>query len=258
MEFPCEPVGTDADTRQELTSKSARGRARKSVRFRLAQSRSDLEGAFRILQKRYAESGLTPNVGAKLRVMPYHLWSDTQVFVALHQDRVIGSVTLVRDGIEHGLPMESTYPEAIQKLRSKGVRIGEICCLCVGSDNPNSSTELFAGLTRIMTFHARFMQLDSLLAVVHPRHGKFYRHAMGFKEIGGLSSYRQVGGQPGIPVLGELQAESGCRDRWKRVYFAGNFSAGELEPRPMSMIDREYFRRFLHGYMQPVATRRAA
>jgi hypothetical protein len=225
--------------------------------YRLAQSRLDFEGAFRILQQRYAESGLTPNVGARLRVMPYHLWPSTQVFVALDQNRVIGSVSLVRDERSHGLPMESTYQEAIDGLRAEGLLVGEVCCLCVGSEKSHSSGELFAGLTRIMMFHARHMGLDALVAVVHPRHGKFYRHAMGFSEIGGLSAYRQVGGQPGVPILGQVNDDSRYRDRWKRNYFVGDFSEEELRPHPMSLIDREYFRRHLDPAFQP-RERRAA
>ena len=108
-----------------------------------------------------------------------------------------------------------------------------------------------------MMFHARYTGLDCLVAVVHPRHGKFYRLAMGFAEIGGLSAYRQVAGQPGVPILGAVKDQSRYRDRWKRNYFVGNFTDEELRPHPMTMIDREYFRRFLDGASQ-AAIRRAA
>jgi hypothetical protein len=98
-----------------------------------------------------------------------------------------------------------------------------------------------------MMFHARYSGLDSLVAVVHPRHGKFYRLAMGFQEIGGLSAYRQVGGQPGVPILGHVKDDSRYRDRWKRNYFGGGFTEDQLRPSPMSMIDRAYFGKFLEG-----------
>ena len=248
---------SESETRQGSACEPEREVRRDPVIYRAAQSRSDFEGAFQILQQRYAESGLTRNLGSKLRVMPYHLWADTQVFVALHQDRVVGSVSLVRDGDQHGLPMESTYRESVEGLRAAGVRLGEVCCLCVGSEKAHSSGELFAGLTRIMMFHARYTELDCLVAVVHPRHGKFYRLAMGFTEIGGLSAYRQVAGQPGVPILGAVKDDSSYRDRWKRNYFVGNFSNQELRPHPISMIDREYFRRFVEGASQ-AAVRRAA
>jgi hypothetical protein len=141
--------------------------------------------------------------------------------------------------------MESTYPSEIADLRSQGVVIGEVCGLCVGSERSHSSGELFAGLTRIMMFHARHTGLDSLVAVVHPRHGKFYRLAMGFREIGGLSAYRQVGGQPGVPILGHVKDDSQYRDRWKRNYFGGEYPEEQLRPNPMSMFDRAYFGRFV-------------
>ena len=228
------------------------------VTYRLARSRSDYEGAFRILQKRYAESGLTRNPSMPMRVMPFHLWPQTQVFVALDQDRVIGSVSLVRDEGDHGLPMESTYKEVVERLRSQGLMLAEVCCLCVGSDDKHSTGELFAGLTRIMAFHARYVGIKSLVAVVHPRHSKFYRLAMGFSEIGGLSAYRQVGGRPGVPIQGQFHDDSSFRGRWKRYYFAGAFAEEELRPRPMSMIDREYFRRFVENYDQTAERRSAA
>ena len=122
------------DVRRDSTESQAEARkasshelsprvSRDRVTYRAALSRADFEGAFRILQQRYAESGLTRNFGAKLRVMPYHLWADTQVFVAVLRDRVIGSVSLVRDGTTHGLPMESTYKESVDGLRSADLRL---------------------------------------------------------------------------------------------------------------------------------------
>lgn len=248
-----------SDAGPGFASEHARKLPGQRVVYRLAQSRSDFEGAFKVLQRRYRESGLTRDVGAKMRVMPYHLWPDTQVFVALdaESDRVIGSVSLVRDSSQYGLPMESTYREAIDELRQKRIRLGEVCCLCVGSEKAHSSGELFSSLTHIMMFHARHVGLDSLVAVVHPRHGKFYRLAMGFKEIGGLSAYRQVGGQPGVPILGQVNDDSRYRERWKRNYFVGSFSLDQIRPHPMTMIDREYFRRFVDSTKRD-AVRRAA
>ena len=216
-----------------------------SVIYRTAQSRADLAGAFRLLQRRYVDTGLSPNRDATMRVMPYHLWSETQVFVAVHRNTVIGSVSLIRDGHRDGIPMESTYGDAIKRVRNEGSRLGEVCSLSVDSPGALSSGELFGQLTRLMMFQARYVGLEYLVAVVHPRHAKFYQLAMGFQEIGGLSHYNQVGGQPGIPILGSVNDRSSYRSRWRRYYFDGTYSDAELEPRPISPADREFFRQYL-------------
>lgn len=220
--------------------------------------RDDFEGAFRILQTRYMDSGLTRDRAARVRIMPYHFWPQTQVFIAVDNHRIIGSVSLVRDSPEYGLPMESTYRDSINRLRSTPLRLAEVCCLCVGSEKSYSSGELFSGLTRIMMFHARFARIDSLVAVVHPRHGKFYRAAMGFAEIGGLASYRQVAGQPGVPILGSVNDKSKYRTRWRQNYFAGQFTDEQLRPHKMSEIDREYFRQQLANSSESIPRRNAA
>lgn len=141
--------------------------------------------------------------------------------------------------------MESTYPYAVSKLRQEGRIFGEACSLTVKSPNNLSTGEVFNQLTRLMMFYARRAGLDHLIAVVHPRHAKFYKLAMGFRTIGELTPYHQAGGQPGIPVLGSVIDPSSYKTRWRKFYFDDNFSEDELKPRPMNPVDRLYFQSLL-------------
>ncbi|WP_146526424.1 N-acyl amino acid synthase FeeM domain-containing protein [Novipirellula artificiosorum] len=223
---------------------------RDCVEYRTARSHADFRGAFELLQARYAEAGLATANAKSLRVLPYHLWTETQIFVAVkrtaaHRDQIIGSVSLVCDGNSGGIPMESTFGEAVTNLRRKGVPFGEVCSLCVESLGARSSVEMFGQLTRIMMYFARRRKLQTLLAVVHPRHSKFYQHAMGFQPIGGSAPYRQVGGQPGIPVLGSVNDQSQYRARWRKYYFDGVYDDAELQPYPMNQIERIYFQSYM-------------
>ncbi len=225
------------------------------IDYRTARSRADLAGAFRLLQQRYAAVGLSCQDAPDMRVLPYHLWDQTQVFVALKRGEVIGSVSLVRDG-KHGIPMESTYASAVAALRGQGLRVGEVGSLTVESSGAESSGELFRGLTRLMLFQARYLGLDNVLAVVHPRHAKFYQLAMGFERIGGVSQYDQVGGQPGIAILGSVNDRLSYGPRWRSNYFDGTYTDAELKPRPMSAADRDFFRHYL-TQNEPIRRRRA-
>jgi len=214
------------------------------VQVCIARSRTDWVSALQLLQRRYCEAGLSP-AKAVIRVLPYHLWPETQLIVAKHRDQVIGSVSLTRDGNTEGIPMEATYRDAVAELRRQGTPFGEVCSLSVDSPEDLSTGEIFGQLTRLMMFHARFVGLDKLIAVVHPRHAKFYQRAMGFQTIGGLCSYPHVGGQPGIPILGHVNDRSHYRSRWQRFYFAGEYAPAELSPHTLSQADLAFFRQFL-------------
>lgn len=214
------------------------------VHVQIARDRSDLIGAFELLQRRYALAGLSDS-SSPLRVLPYHLWSQTQVIVAKYRGKVIGSVSITRDGHRGGVPMESTYQDAIGQLRQQGTPFGEVCSLTVESPEGQSTGEIFGQITRLMMFHARFVGLDQLVAMVHPRHAKFYQRAMGFLTIGGTTQCQQVAGMPGVPILGHVNDRSHYRARWQRFYFDGHYSDAALKPHELGPSDVAFFQQYL-------------
>ncbi|TWU19981.1 N-acyl amino acid synthase FeeM domain-containing protein [Allorhodopirellula heiligendammensis] len=209
------------------------------IEYRLACSRSDFLGAFELLQTRYLEAGLADcTAGAcRIRMMPYHRWEQSQVFVAEAQERIVGTVTLVRDG-RYDLPICDNYEREILAAREIG-RVGEITSLAVDPVHPKPA-EVFGQLTRILTFYARYHGMDFLAATVHPRHAKFYQHAMGFQVIGDEVQCRQVCGNPGVAVLGAVNDRSKYRRRWQDYYFDGVFPRSEMHPRPITADEHSY------------------
>ena len=225
------------------TEQSGASNELSGLQFQTACGRQDLESAFRLLHRRYCAVGLSSAYDRRLRILPFHFWKQTQVFVAKRAEEIVGCITLITDNGENDLPIESVYPESIASLKRQGERIGEISCLAMEPGCSESSTRLFGELTRRTMFFARSAGLTRLAAVVHPRHAKFYRHAMGFEVIGGLARLAHVEGQPGLPILGTVNDPTPYRARWRQFYFDGAFPEEEIHPRPMSQIDREYFRR---------------
>nr|WP_182871043.1 hypothetical protein [Rhodopirellula sp. JC639] len=177
--------------------------------------------------------------------MPYHLWSQTQVFVAVHRNKVIGCVSLTGEGNALGMPMESTFGDIVSELRRSGKSFAEVCSLTVDSPNNVSTGEIFGQLVRLMMFYSRSLGIHQLVAVVHPRHSKFYQRAMGFETIGDSRSYQLVGGHPGVPILGDVNDRMRYRKRWQKLYFDGTYSRGELDPKPMGDAEIAYFRQYL-------------
>ena len=208
------------------------------IEYRLACSRSDFLGAFELLQTRYLEAGLADcTAGAcRIRMMPYHRWEQSQVFVAVLGERVIGTITLVSEGA-FNLPIVDYYSHEINASRAGG-SVSEIASLAVDPSH-TKPTEVFGQLTRLLMFFARNQGAQSLAAIVHPRHAKFYQHAMGFQVIGDEVRCRQVGGKPGVAVLGSVNDRSQYRERWQGHYFEGGYSNECIQPRPIS--EKEYF-----------------
>ncbi len=211
------------------------------IKYRPVCSRSDLLGAFALLQNRYEAAGLAESMPSRtsmpsIRMMPYHGWYQSQVFVAAMGRRIVGTVTLIRDG-QNCLPISENYRREIQSARAIG-RVGEITSLAVDPVHPKP-TEVFGQLTRLLTFFARYHRMDYLAATVHPRHAKFYQNAMGFRVIGDEIQCDHVAGKPGVAVLGSVNNASDYRDRWKDYYFTGRFTRDKLLPRPMTI--REFY-----------------
>ena len=245
MERDCQMKTKDAECGTQLQIAHTDNQPEASIVCRTARTREDLIGAFQLLKRRYSETGLCRENSASLRVLPYHLWHETQVFVTVQGGRVIGTLSLIRDSDRQQIPMESNYADIISNLRSRGSRLAEVSSLCVDPTPSVSRGDLFGQLTRLMIFHARFVGVEHLVAVVHPRHAKFYRRAMGFEEIGGLSKYQQAGGQPGIAILGKVNDRASYGLRWQRYYFDGAFSEAELRSQKIAPADRVFFEKFL-------------
>lgn len=206
---------------------------------RTCRTREDYVAAFTLIQRRYHAIGLVLDSDVSMRIMPYHLSPASQVFVAERGSEVVGTITLIQDS-DDGLPMDGGYPDSIQRLRQTGKRVGEIASLAI-APTQSSPAEVFVRITKLLTFFARKQDLQYLAAIVHPRHAKFYRHAMGCQSIGEEREIETVGGNPGIPMYGNINDPSRYHTRWRDDYFVGDYLAQELLPVPMSETDCEYF-----------------
>ncbi|MDM4018345.1 N-acyl amino acid synthase FeeM domain-containing protein [Roseiconus lacunae] len=254
------PEPTKRNEHGTKAAKSLTGRAVIGINepiLRLAQTRTDYEGAFSLLQRRYEESGLAGVSNASMRVMPYHLSDRSQVIVATSLRRVVGTLTLVRGAERSEFPISKTHPEVFESLQGQIDQVAEVCSLAIDTLPSASTGEMFGQLTRIMMFHARRSGIEDLVAVVNPRHVRFYERAMGFDVIGEPRPCEHVSDHLGIAIRGAVNAPSRYRKRWRKFYFEGDFSPTELAAKPMTGPDRDYFRTHLVSPPPPPARRRA-
>lgn len=208
---------------------------------KVADDRREREAAFRLVYSAYLRAGLIEPNPWQMRVTPYHLAPETTVFVASQDGQVLCTVTLVPDG-EMGVPMESIFPGEIEALRSRGVTFGEVSCLADRRRDFSRTLPVFLRVNRWMAQYARFHGLDRLVIAVHPRHARFYKRFMGFKEMTTEERYYPaVKNNPAIAC--NLEFAEVDRNKpicWEQI-FSTPIPPTELRRRPMSLADLEYF-----------------
>src|SRR5690606_15614724 len=116
-----------------------------------------------------------------LRVTKYHALPSTTTIVAMKDDRVLATVSIIRDG---SLGFPSSQIIDTTHLRSGGKRVAEISALAVHRDYRESRGELLWPLLVYMyRYCTKLFGVDSLLISVHPSHFPFYEALLGFKPL---------------------------------------------------------------------------
>ena len=170
-------------------------RVTSELEVKIARSKEELLAAFRLVYQSYSRSGLVASNPSRLRLTPYHLLPESEVLVAKARGIVISTMSLFVDG-KYGLPMESMYPKEISTLRQRGLKIAEVGSLADRRNAQFRFIETLAVLGKLLAQSAVHRSVDTLVAVVHPRHAKLYKRLLGFKQVGEHTSCPYANGNP--------------------------------------------------------------
>lgn len=174
--------------------------------FKLAQTRSELEGAFRVLHDAYVQNGFAQPHPSGLRVTPYHGLPSTSTLICLDGETVVGTVSIVRDGAL-GLPMEKVID--ITAHRSSERRIAEISSLAIHRNYREShGSVLWPLLKYLVSYCVDYFGIDTMLIVVNPAHFSYYRAIWNFAELPGsrINSYGFANGAPAVAGAMDLRS----------------------------------------------------
>lgn len=198
-----------------------------------------------MLYHSFHRSGLCPGNPAELRVLPYHLSPQTQVFVGEHQGQVCGTISLVLDE-GSGLPLEGVFRDSVQPIRDSGRRVAEFASLAIDPAYPQSKTKSFSQLTSTAVAFARHHGVDELLAAVHPRHARFYQRVMGFRCLSDVVPYAGVLDHPAVLIAVSINEVDRVDSRWQRWYgLSATSTRASLKRRGMPSPEAMYFSDYL-------------
>lgn len=172
----------------------------------IATSREDLSEAFRLLHENYVRSGyMQPHVSG-MRITKYHTLPSTTTIVAKLQGKVVGTVSLVRNGI-FGSPVESIFD--LSEYRKNGGRIAEVSSLSVSREfSGRHGKILFPLLNYLYQYSVRSFGVDYLAIAVNPTWWDFYEHILHFKRLKSdiVANYSFVNGAPAVGGILDLRS----------------------------------------------------
>jgi GNAT superfamily N-acetyltransferase len=152
-----------------------------SATLKIADTADEVLGAAAVLHDSYVTRGLLEPHPSGYRVTAHGVLPGTQTLVAKIDGRVIGAISLVKDG-PLGLPLEGVYRDEVEHFRARGEKLAEVGSLAIAPEHRNKG--LVQLLYRYVFDVAMARGVDRFVIAVHPRSENAYRVPLLFDRFG--------------------------------------------------------------------------
>jgi hypothetical protein len=174
--------------------------------LKIAETQAELEACYHILHDAYVESGFMQPDPSGMRVTKYHALPTTTTLCAKIDDRVVGTLSIVRDGV-FGFPMQACFD--LSEVRAKGGQIAEISALAIDRDFRSSGRRILFPLMKFMfEYCTQHFDTRHLVIAVNPSHIEMYEALLMFQRLQSstVDRYDFVNGAPAIGATLDLAA----------------------------------------------------
>lgn len=150
--------------------------------FEMARSEADLQSAFKLLHDAYVEQGFIEPQPSGMRLIVQHALPSTSILVAKIENRVVGTISVMRD-TPLGLPMEKVFD--LSEIKKHGHRVAELSCLAIHPDfRRKMGGSIFFPLTLFAALFAeKNLGADGLVWNLFPHHADFYNAIFGSRNL---------------------------------------------------------------------------
>jgi len=189
----------------------------KDIEFKIADTKDELEQAYKLVYKVYAKENIIKSTQESLRLKLVNANPHTTVFIAKKENRVIMTMSLYPDSAL-GLPIDQLYKKEVNKLRNQGRYIAEVGAFASAIAYRKNNQTLPFLMNKIMhTYAAEYLKIDDLLIAVNKKHVWVYKNLLLFKQIGKEKYYadKDICQYPLIPLRLALETS---RDRYRKAY----------------------------------------
>jgi hypothetical protein len=186
------------------------------VLFKVADTREELEAAYRLVHDVYVEEGYEDVRKPGVRVNLRYALPTTATLIGKVGDQVVITMTIMLDS-PLGLPMDMIFSRELFKLRCEGRRLAEIGALASHPDfrRRQQAVALFADKA-ITKYAIDCLKADDLVIAINPKHEWVYKHLLLFETISSdVKEYKYVNSAPAVAMRLDLKT---CHERWSRAY----------------------------------------
>lgn len=171
--------------------------------FKIVETTEELEAAFKLVYESYLPLGYCSENEFKMRATIYHALPTTTTLIAKDKDKVVGTLTVVRDN-RLGLPLDKIFD--VSSLRKNLNRLAEITSLVIHKDyrRQKGGQILFPLLRLMYEYSTSYFGVNHLVVAIHPKEEHFYKSLLLFKEIS-KTGVKDYFGAPAITLHLDLQ-----------------------------------------------------
>jgi len=174
--------------------------------LKVAETRDELEECFRLLHDAYVAVGFMKPDPSGMRATIYHALPTTTTLLARYNNRIVGTISLIRES-PLGFPMQKIFN--IEKIRKAGGNIAEVSALAVDRRFQALGGIILFPLMKFMyEYSTKFFDTRHLVIAVNPRHIGFYESILFFRRLKEVpvEHYDFVNGAPAVGAHVDLKS----------------------------------------------------
>jgi GNAT superfamily N-acetyltransferase len=175
------------------------------LQLKIAETQEELEECFHILHDAYVASGFMKPDPSGLRCTPYHALPTTTTLCAIYDGRVVGTISMIREGV-FGFPLQSVFD--LEGIRAKGGNIAEISALAVHPDFRKTGGAILFPLMKFMhEYCTSYFDTRHLVIAVNPEKIELYEALLFFKRLQEkvVDNYEFANGAPAVGATLDLK-----------------------------------------------------
>ncbi|HEX8107291.1 MAG TPA: hypothetical protein VF516_06150 [Kofleriaceae bacterium] len=169
-----------------------------NLTFKVAETRQELESAFRILHDAYVSMGFMRPSPSGMRITIFNALPGTHTMIALWDGEAIGTMSIIQDS-PMGFPIERVY--RIDRLRAENVPLGEISAFAVKKTYRGDwNMILFPLIKFAYEYCSRHLGIERILMLTHPKRSEFHERILFCRRISAqvIDECEYVNGAPAV------------------------------------------------------------
>jgi hypothetical protein len=173
--------------------------------LKIAETAEELEACFKLLHDAYVDSGFMKPHPSGMRVTIYHALPTTTTLCAKYDNRVVGTLSLVRESVL-GVPLQKIVD--LSAIRDKKGQITEVSALAIHKNFRRTGGNILFPMMKFMyEYCTSFFDTRHLVIAVNPKHIELYESLLFFQRLSAkvVENYAFVNGAPAVGATLDLK-----------------------------------------------------